>query len=64
MKGRGDERSRESARVPKAVHCAIQSKGKESKVLLNYTPSVPLPNSDHQIAGTDIDDGLVIKRYF
>ena len=36
------ERNRERGRVPKAIHCALQSKGKESKVRLNHKPSVPL----------------------
>ena len=38
-KGRGnemrhEERNKERGRVPKAVHCALQSKGKESRVHL------------------------------
>ena len=38
-KGRGNEmrhgeRNKERGRVPKAVHCALQSKGKESRVHL------------------------------
>ena len=42
-KGRGDEmqhgeRNRERGRFPKAIHCALQLKGKESRVHLNHTP--------------------------
>ena len=56
-KGKGDKiRHRERGRVPKAVHCALQSKGKESRVHLKHTPSAPLPDLDHQIVGTDIDN--------
>ena len=51
------ERNRERGRVPKAVHSALQSKGKESKVHLNHTPSAPLLDLNHQIAGIDINNG-------
>ena len=44
---RHGERNKERGRVPKAIHCALQSKGKESKVRLNHTPSVPLLDLDH-----------------
>ena len=47
---RYEERNKERVKVPKAVHCASQSKGKESIVHPNHTPSVPLPNSNHQTA--------------
>ena len=45
-KGRGNEmrhgeRNRERGRVPKAVHYALQPKGKDSRVRLNHTPSIP-----------------------
>ena len=51
-KGRGNEmrhgeRNRERGRVPKAVHYALQPKGKDSRVRLNHTPSIPLPDLDH-----------------
>ncbi|KAF3964970.1 hypothetical protein CMV_010807 [Castanea mollissima] len=48
--GTKKKRNRETGRVPKAVHCALQSKGKESRVHPNHTPSVPLLNLDHQTA--------------
>ena len=47
---RYEERNKERGKVPKAVHCASQSKDKESRVRPNHTPSVPLPNLDHQTA--------------
>ena len=67
-KGRGDEmrhgeRNKERGRVPKAVHCALQSKGKESKVHLNHTPSAPLPDLNHQIAGIDINNGTFFSQF-
>ena len=37
---RHGERNRQRGRVPKAVHCELQSKGKERRVRLNHTPSV------------------------
>ena len=40
-----------------------QSKGKERRVRLNHTPSVPLPDLDHQIAGTDIDNGTFFSLF-
>ena len=45
---RHGERNRQRGRVPKAVHCELQSKGKERRVRLNHTPFVPLPNLDPQ----------------
>ena len=67
-KGKGDEmrhgeRNKERGRVIRAVHCVLQSKGKESRVHLNHTPSVPLPNLDHQIARTDIDNGTFFSQF-
>nr|POE99547.1 glutamate-1-semialdehyde 2,1-aminomutase, chloroplastic [Quercus suber] len=47
---RHGERNSERGRVPKAVHCALQSKGKERRVRLNHTAPVPLPNLDPQTA--------------
>ena len=69
---RHGERNRERGRVPKAVHCASQSKGKESIVRPNHTPFIPLPNSDHQTAEPTSTTvlfflhfvGLGLKRYF
>ena len=40
-----------------------QSKGKERKVRLNHTLSVPLPDLDHQIARTDIDNGTFFSLF-
>ena len=57
------ERNRERGRVPKAVHSALQSKGKESRVCLNHTPSIPLPELDYQIARTDIDNGTIFSQF-
>ena len=67
-KGRGDEmrhgeRNKERGRVPKAVHCAIQSKGKESRFHLNHTPSILLPDLDHQIVGIDIDNDTFFSQF-
>ena len=60
---RHGERNRERGRVPKAVHYALQLKGKESRVRLNHTPSVPLPNLDHQIVGTDTDNDTFFAQF-
>ena len=60
---RHEERNRERGRVPKAVHSALQSKGKESRVCLNHTLSIPLPDLDHQIAETDIDNGTIFSQF-
>ena len=57
---RHGERNRERGRVPKVVHCAIQSKGKERRVRLNHTPFVPLPNLDPQTA----EPTLTIVHFF
>ena len=40
-----------------------QSKGKERRVRLNHTLSVPLPDLDHQIAGIDIDNGTFFSLF-
>ena len=68
----GTWRKKQRSRVPKDVHCALQSKGKESRVRLNHKPFVPFLDLDHQITRTDIDNGtffsqfvgLGMKRYF
>ena len=60
---RHGERNRERGRVPKAVHSALQSKGKESRVRLNHTPSIPLPDLDHQVAEIDIDNGTILSQF-
>ena len=58
-----EERNRERGSVPKAVHSALQSKGKESRVRLNHTPSIPLLDLDHQIAGTNIDNDTIFSHF-